>query len=187
MLNIIQVALDALALLIAYTGAIVFKLNVTGFVGFGLVYYWGALWMIPLLLLVYYFMNVYSPMRTSLFRREVLILAKAHFFGVVTIYSVLFLNKEFLYSREVSLVFAVTGFLLIVAQRYFIRKTLRYLRKKGYSDLLIGKALHEFKKMAKEKAVSEKTIVFNNLVNNKGEYLEHWEVPASESWHARFM
>jgi hypothetical protein len=49
------------------------------------------------------------------------------------------------------------------------------------------KPLLEFKKMAKEKAVSEKTIVFNNLVNNKGEYLEHWEVPASESWHARFM
>jgi hypothetical protein len=49
------------------------------------------------------------------------------------------------------------------------------------------KPLLEFKKMAKDKAVSEKTIVFNNLVNNKAEYLEHWEVPASESWHARFM
>jgi hypothetical protein len=49
------------------------------------------------------------------------------------------------------------------------------------------KPLIEFKKMAKDKAVSEKTIVFNNLVNNKAEYLEHWEVPASDSWHARFM
>ncbi len=49
------------------------------------------------------------------------------------------------------------------------------------------KPLLEFKKMAKAKSVSPKTIVFNHLVTNKGEYLEHWEVPASESWHARFM
>ncbi|RKR07162.1 hypothetical protein CLV91_3147 [Maribacter vaceletii] len=49
------------------------------------------------------------------------------------------------------------------------------------------KPLIDFKKMAKNKAVSLKTIVFNNLVANKGEYLEHWEVPASESWHSRFM
>lgn len=49
------------------------------------------------------------------------------------------------------------------------------------------KGLKDFKKMAKERAVSKNTIVFNNLVATKQEYLEHWEVPASESWHARFM
>ena len=49
------------------------------------------------------------------------------------------------------------------------------------------KPLKDFKKMAKEKAVSKNTVVFNNLVATKQEYLEHWEVPASESWHARFV
>ncbi len=49
------------------------------------------------------------------------------------------------------------------------------------------KPLTEFKKMAKAKSVSAKTVVFNNLVATKEEYLDHWEVPASESWHARFM
>ncbi|MEA1787396.1 ABC transporter ATPase [Arenibacter sp. GZD96] len=49
------------------------------------------------------------------------------------------------------------------------------------------KPLNEFKKMAKEKAVSKHTIVFNNLVVDKYEYLNHWEVPAEESWHSRFM
>ncbi len=49
------------------------------------------------------------------------------------------------------------------------------------------KTLKDFKKMAKNKAVSKKTIVFNNLVTNKQEYLNHWEVPAEESWHGRFM
>ncbi len=49
------------------------------------------------------------------------------------------------------------------------------------------KTLLDFKKMAKEKAVSKNTIVFNNLVINIAEYNENWEVPASESWHSRFV
>lgn len=54
-------------------------------------------------------------------------------------------------------------------------------------EFIAYKSLSDFRKMAKEKAVSPKTIVFNNLVNNKTEYLSEWEVPASESWHKRFM
>lgn len=49
------------------------------------------------------------------------------------------------------------------------------------------KSLIDFKKMAKEKAVSGKTIVFNNLVTNIGEWREFWEIPAEESWHKRFF
>jgi len=49
------------------------------------------------------------------------------------------------------------------------------------------KPLIEFKKMAKEKAVSENTIVFNNLVNTIEEWNESWEVPAGDSWHSRFF
>jgi hypothetical protein len=54
-------------------------------------------------------------------------------------------------------------------------------------EYVAHKTLTDFKKMAKEKAVSKHTIVFNNLVNTKAEYLEFWEVPASESWHSRFV
>jgi hypothetical protein len=49
------------------------------------------------------------------------------------------------------------------------------------------KPLIDFKKMAKEKAVGPNTIVFNNLVNNIGEFKEFWEVPAKDSWHNRFF
>jgi len=49
------------------------------------------------------------------------------------------------------------------------------------------KPLSDFRKMAKNKSVSRNTVVFNNLVNTKAEYLENWEVPASESWHNRFL
>ena len=54
-------------------------------------------------------------------------------------------------------------------------------------EFIAYKSLTDFRKMAKQKAVSPNTIVFNNLVNNKAEYLSDWEVPASESWHKRFM
>jgi len=54
-------------------------------------------------------------------------------------------------------------------------------------EFIAYKSLTDFRKMAKDKAVSKNTIVFNNLVANKAEYLENWEVPASESWHNRFV
>ena len=54
-------------------------------------------------------------------------------------------------------------------------------------DYIAYKPLKEFKKMVKDKAVSKNTIVFNHLVQTKAEYLDFWEVPASESWHARFF
>lgn len=54
-------------------------------------------------------------------------------------------------------------------------------------EFIAHKPLAEFKKMAKEKAVSGNTVVFNNLVNTVGEYQDFWEVPASESWHSRFF
>ena len=49
------------------------------------------------------------------------------------------------------------------------------------------KSLIDFKRMAKEKAVTANTIVFNNLVNTIEEFNENWEVPADESWHSRFF
>lgn len=54
-------------------------------------------------------------------------------------------------------------------------------------DYIAHKTLADFRKMAKNKSVSKNTVVFNNLVNTKEEYLENWEVPAKESWHNRFL
>ena len=49
------------------------------------------------------------------------------------------------------------------------------------------KPLMDFKKMVKTKAVTKNTIVFNNLVVNKEEFLTQWEVPAHQSWHSRYF
>lgn len=54
-------------------------------------------------------------------------------------------------------------------------------------EFIAHKSLIDFKKMAKDKAVTASTIVFNNLVNTIEEFNESWEVPASESWHSRFF
>ncbi len=49
------------------------------------------------------------------------------------------------------------------------------------------KPLLDFKKMVKDKSVTENTVVFNNLINTVQEYNESWEVPAIDSWHSRFF
>lgn len=54
-------------------------------------------------------------------------------------------------------------------------------------EFLAYKDLKDFKTMVKNRSVSPKTIVFNNLVNTKGEYKDYWEVPLEESWHKRFL
>lgn len=47
--------------------------------------------------------------------------------------------------------------------------------------------LKEFRKLAKTPKVNLDTIVFNNLVVDIAEYKSLWEVPAYDSWHARFI
>ncbi|GGD07920.1 ABC transporter ATPase [Hyunsoonleella pacifica] len=54
-------------------------------------------------------------------------------------------------------------------------------------EFIAYKPLADFKKMAKQRAISKNTIVFNNLVSNIAEFKDNWEVPASESWHSRFL
>lgn len=56
-----------------------------------------------------------------------------------------------------------------------------------HGEAISYQPLLKFKQMAKDKAISGKTIVFNNLVSTKSEYDEHWEVPARDSWHQRFF
>jgi hypothetical protein len=49
------------------------------------------------------------------------------------------------------------------------------------------KELKDFKKLLKNRAVTGKSIVFDNLVTTKEEFENYWEVPISESWYGRFL
>ena len=49
------------------------------------------------------------------------------------------------------------------------------------------KDLKEFKKLIKNRAVTKKTVVFDNLVTTKEKFENYWEVPITESWYQRFL
>jgi len=47
--------------------------------------------------------------------------------------------------------------------------------------------LSEFRLLIKNRKISRETIVFNNLVLNKEQFNDQWEVPIDSSWHNRFF
>ena len=49
------------------------------------------------------------------------------------------------------------------------------------------KDVKEFKKLIKNKSVTPKTIVFNNLINTKEELETDWELPAEDTWYSRMF
>lgn len=49
------------------------------------------------------------------------------------------------------------------------------------------KELKEFKKLLKNKAITGKSIIFDNLITNNFDFKNHWEVPIEESWYNRFL
>ena len=49
------------------------------------------------------------------------------------------------------------------------------------------KEISDFKKLIKNKGVSKKTVVFDNLINTKSEYESCWEVRANMSWISHFF
>ena len=49
------------------------------------------------------------------------------------------------------------------------------------------KELKEFKKLLKSRAVTGKTIIFDNLITTKIDLENYWEVPIEDSWYNRLL
>lgn len=64
------------------------------------------------------------------------------------------------------------------------RMQIAYKDESGKIQLL---ALPNFQKAIENGFVNEQTIVFNNLVQSKEEFLSNWEVPLHKSWHQQLM
>ena len=47
-------------------------------------------------------------------------------------------------------------------------------------------SMSDFQKLVQDKAISQETVVFNNMITLVGEF-DKWEVPASGSWHAQLI
>ena len=54
-------------------------------------------------------------------------------------------------------------------------------------EFVVYKDLIEFKKMMKNKGVSPKTTVFDNMITTKEELQDHWEINIMDSWLGRFL
>lgn len=57
--------------------------------------------------------------------------------------------------------------------------------KEGQTIHLVN--LSTFQEYAKVQKITSETIVFNNMVQTKGDLESLWEVPAQQSWHRRFV
>ena len=49
------------------------------------------------------------------------------------------------------------------------------------------KELKDFKKLLKNKAVAAKTIIFDNLITNKEDLENYWELAIEDSWYNRYL
>ena len=79
------------------------------------------------------------------------------------------------------------GFILQLQQEYEVEllDKMNVCFKQG--EYVQYKDLKDFKKLIKNKAVNEKSIVFDNLITSKSEFEYYWEVPITDSWYNRFL
>lgn len=54
-------------------------------------------------------------------------------------------------------------------------------------DSIVNLRMSDFQDAAKAGTVDGKTVVFNNLVESKGEFLTNWETTADNSWHKNML
>lgn len=54
-------------------------------------------------------------------------------------------------------------------------------------DAIKATTMHAFGDLLANGSVSANTTVFNNLVTSQADFQSKWEVPVSESWHARLL
>ncbi|CAM1346027.1 ABC transporter ATPase [Tenacibaculum crassostreae] len=82
---------------------------------------------------------------------------------------------------------AQVAFVLQLQQEYEVEllDKMNVCFKQG--EFIQYKDVKEFKTLLKKKSVSAKTLVFDNLVQTKGELENYWEVPITESWYSRFL
>lgn len=109
-------------------------------------------------------------------------------------------SYQFLYNRFVVLVVeysetaisnaiidASVSFILGLQETYKVQllDKMNVCFKQG--EFVQYKELKDFKKLLKNKALTGKSIIFDNLVNNNHDFKNFWEMPIEESWYNRFL
>lgn len=104
-------------------------------------YFQPLIFLVPGYLVLYYAFNMYKPKRTTGRQFEIVNIIKANAAGIIMFFGILYLLKEEDYSRTMMGMFVVLNCFFTIIARLFIRRLLRFFRKKGYNlkhILLVG-------------------------------------------------
>ena len=82
----------------------------------------------------------------------------------------------------------LTNFIIQISNEigvdFFNRLNIAY---KSDSENINIQSLSDFKTLISEGKINEESIVFNNLVKTKKDYIEQWEVQLKNSWHKTLL
>ena len=82
----------------------------------------------------------------------------------------------------------LTNFIIQISNEigvdFFNRLNVAY---KSDSEKINLRSLSDFKTLISEGKINEESIVFNNLIKTKKDYIEHWEVQLKNSWHKTLL
>ena len=109
-------------------------------------------------------------------------------------------SYKFLYNRFIVLfadienttltnsdVDASVSFILGLQQEYEVELLDKMNACFKQGEYVQYKELKDFKKLLKNKAVTGKSIIFDNLITTKVDFDNNWEIPLEESWYSRFL
>ena len=137
-LNTVLILLDAIVISLA----LIFAWFVRFQSGFFLVDQWHLdfhtymvplVLIIPLYLVLYNAMGLYTPQRIKSLDLEAWAIIRANALGLLILINMLFLVKQVHYSRYVLLLFSFFSILISILERTLLRKALRLVRKKGFN------------------------------------------------------
>ncbi|MCL7764127.1 ABC transporter ATPase [Polaribacter sp. Z014] len=109
-------------------------------------------------------------------------------------------SYKFLYNRFIVLfansensnltnadVDASVSFILGLQQEYKVELLDKMNACFKQGEFVQYKDLKDFKKLLKNKAVTAKSIIFDNLITTKVDFDNNWEIPIEESWYNRYL
>ncbi|PQJ71848.1 MULTISPECIES: ABC transporter ATPase [Polaribacter] len=109
-------------------------------------------------------------------------------------------SYKFLYNRFIVLfaddenstlsnadIDASVSFILGLQQEYEVELLDKMNACFKQGEFVQYKELKDFKKLLKNKAVTAKSIIFDNLITTKVDFENNWEIPIEESWYNRYL
>ena len=82
---------------------------------------------------------------------------------------------------------ASVSFILSLQQEYEVELLDKMNACFKQGEYVQYKDLKDFKKLLKNKAVTAKSIIFDNLITTKVDFDNNWEIPLEESWYNRYL